>query len=109
MNLSQSQSVSWVYVEVPLDPKDEKAPKIDIIKFYNDVYLDKMKAHILKTKSMTLDQGSKTPVLNQSNFSALLTPGGRNFKPVIHQFTKMTPLIDSVGRNRRYISTTYMN
>lgn len=103
VNLSQSQSVSWVYVEVPLDPKDENTPKIDIIKFYNDVYLDQMKAHILKTKSLTLEQGSRTPVLNQSNFSALLTPGGRNFKPVINDFTKLTPLIDSVGRDRRYI------
>lgn len=88
---------------------DDNTPKIDIIKFYNDVYLDQMKAHILKTKSLTLDQGSRTPVLSQSNFSALLTPGGRNFKPVINHFTKLTPLIDSVGRNKRVMATTYMN
>jgi len=55
VNISQSNGVSWVYVEVPLNPEDENTPKIDIIKFYNDVYLDKMKAHILKTKTMTLD------------------------------------------------------
>jgi hypothetical protein len=42
-------------VEVPLNPEDENTPKIDIIKFYNDVYLDKMKVHILKTKTLTLD------------------------------------------------------
>lgn len=70
-----------------------------------------MKAHILKTKTLTLDQGSKTPVLNQSNFNALLTPnpGGRAFKPVIKHFTKMTPLIDSLGKNKRFSSTTYTN
>lgn len=77
VNISQSNSVSWVYIEVPLNPEHENPKKIDIIKFYNDVYLDKLKAHILKTKSLTLDQGSKTPVLSQSNFDALLTPGGR--------------------------------
>jgi len=43
-----------------------------------------MKQYILKTKTLQLDAGSKTPVLNQSNFNALLTPGGRPFKPVIN-------------------------
>mmetsp|Transcript_47630 Transcript_47630/g.62955 ORF Transcript_47630/g.62955 Transcript_47630/m.62955 type:complete len:183 (+) Transcript_47630:1799-2347(+) len=102
INISQYNSVSWVYIEVPLNPEDEKPKKIDIIKFYNDVYLEKMKTHILKTKSLQLDQGSKTPVLNQSNFNALLTPGGRVFKPVIRHFTKLTPLIDSMGKNKRF-------
>ena len=64
VNISQSNSVSWVYIEVPLNPEHESPKKIDIIKFYNDVYLDKLKAHILKTKTLTLDQGSKTPVLS---------------------------------------------
>ena len=68
-----------------------------------------MKSHILKTKSLTLDQGSKTPVLNQSNFDALLTPGGKMFKPVINHFTKMTPLIDSLKQDRKFSTTAYMN
>ena len=84
-----------------LNPEHDTPKKIDIIKFYNDVYLDKLKAHILKTKTLTLDQGSKTPVLSQSNFNALLTPGGRIFNPVINHFTKMTPLIDSLARSAR--------
>ena len=92
-----------------MDPEDENSKKIDIIKFYNDVYLEKMKAHILKTKSLTLEQGSKTPVLSQSNFNALLTPGGRQFKPVINHFTQLTPLIDSLNKNKRFSTTTYMN
>ena len=104
MNISQSSSVSWVYIEVPLNPEHESPKKIDIIKFYNDVYLDKLKAHILKTKTLTLDQGSKTPVLSQSNFNALLTPGGRAFKPVINHFTKLTPLIDSLSQNKARFS-----
>ena len=94
---------------MPLNTEDENPKKIDIIKFYNDIYLEKMKSHILKTKSLTLDQGSKTPVLSQSNFDALLTPGGRHFRPVINQFTKLTPLIDSLGKNKRFSTTTYMN
>ena len=109
VNISQSNSVSWVFLEVPLNPNDENSGKSDIIKFYNDVYLDKMKAHILKTKTLMLDQGSKTPVLSQSNFDALLTPGGRVYRPVINQFTKLTPLIDSLSKNRRFVQTTYMN
>ena len=92
-----------------MNPMDENAPKSDIIRFYNDVYLHQMKAHILKTKTLTLDQGSKTPVLNQSNFDALLTPGGRVFRPVINAFTKLTPLIDNLGKNRRFVQTTYHN
>jgi len=102
INISQSNSVSWVYVEVALNPEDDNPTKIDIIKFYNDVYLDKMKTHILKTKSLQLDQGSRTPVLSQSNFDALLTPGGCIFRPVIKHFTKLTPLIDSLHQNKRY-------
>lgn len=58
---------------------------------------------------MTLDQGSKTPVLNQSNFDALLTTDRRQFKPVIHHFTKMTPLIDSLGKNKRFNNVAYMH
>ena len=94
---------------MPLNPEDEDVKKIDIIKFYNDVYLEKMKVHILKTKTLTLEQGSRTPILSQSNFDALLTPGGRIFKPVINHFTKLTPLIDSLSKSKRYSTTTYMN
>jgi hypothetical protein len=54
-----------VYIEVPLNPEDPNPTYIDIIKFYNDVYLDQMKAHVLKTKTMPLE-GSKTPVLSLS-------------------------------------------
>lgn len=38
--------------------------KVDIIQFYNDVYIEKMKQHLLKTKTLQLEQGSRTPVLN---------------------------------------------
>ena len=108
VNLSQSNSVSWVYIEVPLNPEDPNPTCIDIIKFYNDVYLDKMKAHVLKTKTMPLE-GSKTPQLSQSNFDALLTPGGRVYKPIINHFTKLTPLIDSLGKNMRFSDVRYLN
>ena len=64
VNLSLNNSVSWVFVEVPLDTDSENPRKVDIIKFYNDVYLTKMKAYILKTKTLTLDEGSRTPVLS---------------------------------------------
>ena len=56
--------MSWVFIEVPLNPEDEDVKKIDIIKFYNDVYLEKLKVHILKTKTLTLEQGSRTPILS---------------------------------------------
>ena len=105
VNISQSNSVSWVYIEVPLNPEQDNPKKIDIIKFYNDVFLLKLKFHILKTKTLTLDQGSKTPVLSQSNFDALLTPGGRIFKPVINHFTKLTPLIESLTQNKARFSS----
>lgn len=75
-------------MEVPLDPEDPNTQKVDIIRFYNEVYLEPIKAHILKSKTLTLDSVSKTPVLNQSNFQALLTPGGRVFKPIIKHFTE---------------------
>ena len=94
---------------MPLNPEDQDVKKIDIIKFYNDVYLEKLKVHILKTKTLTLEQGSRTPILSQSNFDALLTPGGRIYKPVINHFTKLTPLIDSLSKSKRYSTTTYMN
>ncbi len=64
VNLSLQKSVSWVFVEVPLNPEAENPRKVDIIKFYNDVYLAKMKAYILKTKTLVLDEGPRTPVLN---------------------------------------------
>ena len=91
-----------MFVEVPFDTESENPRKVDIIKFYNDVYLPKMKAYILKTKVLLLEEGSRTPVLSQSNFDALLTPGGRPYKPVINHFTKLTPLIDSLGKNKRF-------
>lgn len=94
---------------MPLNPEADNPTKIDIIQFYNSVYLDKMKTHVLKTKSMRLDQASKTPVLSQSNFDALLTPGGHIFRPVINHFTKLTPLIDSLNKNKRYSHQTYLN
>lgn len=54
-----------------------------------------MKDYILETKKMPLEQGTRTPVLNKSNFAALLTPGGRASKPGhIHDLCPMTPLLD---------------
>jgi len=53
-----------------------------------------MKAYILQTKQIKLDQGSKTPLLNKSSLEALLTPGGR-MKPGIGGLCPMTPLVDA--------------
>lgn len=64
LNLSQSKSVSWVFVQVVKDPENDEVGTTDIIEFYNTVYLHKMKAHLLATKRTTLEQGSRTPVLN---------------------------------------------
>ena len=38
-----------------------------------------------------------------------MTPGGRAYKPVISQFTKLTPLIDSLGKNKRFSQQSYVN
>lgn len=52
----KSSSVSWVYIEVALDPSsDNPQDKIDIIVFYNKVFLDRMKVYILETKKIKLD------------------------------------------------------
>lgn len=73
--LQKTSNVTWVFIEVLLDPVTET--KGDIIKFYNQVYLERMKEYIITTRKMKLEQGARTPVLNKSNFDALLTPGGR--------------------------------
>ena len=57
-----------------------------------------MKAYILQTKHLKLEQGSKTPLLNKSSMDALLTPGGRLQKPGISNFYPMTPLIDASAK-----------
>ena len=104
----QNTNVSWVFIEVPLKPRpDGSAPTADIIQFYNQVFLERMKAYILETKGMVLDQGSRTPVLNRSNMDALLTPGGRLQKPGIATMCPMTPLIDAVSRGPRLYHTIY--
>ena len=51
----KSSSVSWVYIEVSLDPSSENPQKIDIIQFYNKVFLDRMKVYILETKKVKLE------------------------------------------------------
>jgi len=40
VNISQNSSVSWVYIEVALNPEHDNPTKVDIIKFYNEVYLE---------------------------------------------------------------------
>ena len=105
----KSSSVSWVYIEVLLNPAAENPQKIDIIQFYNKVFLDRMKVYILETKKIKLEQGSKTPILNKSNFMALLTPGGRRQQPGIANFCALTPLVDSVSRKSRTDRTIYQN
>lgn len=58
-----------------------------------------MKEYIIATKNMPMDQGARTPILNRSNFEALLTPGGRASKPgIIREMCPMTPLIDQVEK-----------
>lgn len=91
-------NVQWVLIEVLVDTV--KQTKGDIIQFYNAVYLDRMKDYIIATKNMHLEQGARTPILNKSNFAALLTPGGRSSKPGIQEFVPMTPLIDEIESKR---------
>lgn len=79
--MNMSNSVSWVYVEVPIDPESDNPECVDIIHFYNRVYLDRMKDYILTSRKLPKDQASRTPILNKSNFDMLLTPGGRKPKP----------------------------
>lgn len=98
-SLIKPSSVSWVFVEVVLDQADPDSPKVDIIQFYNQVYLNRMKAYILQTKQMQLEPGSKTPMLNKSSMEALLTPGGR-VKPGIANLYPMTPLLDATKHDR---------
>jgi hypothetical protein len=99
--------VSWVYVEVLLDQNDPESQKVDIIQFYNKIYLNRMKAYILQTKHLKLEQGSRTPQLNKSSMDALLTPGGRMQKPGIANLYPMTPLIDATARSVRPHQTIY--
>ena len=68
-----------------------------------------MKVYILETKKIAKDQASKTPVLNKSNFSSLLSAGGRTSNPIIQQFSQLTPLIESVKSARKNAVTTYIN
>ncbi len=65
-NLSKLTNNSWVYVEVIINTETNQ--KADIISFYNQIFLDRMKAYIIATKSLTLEQGARTPILNKSNF-----------------------------------------
>ena len=74
--MNKSSSVSWVYIEVAIDPESENPEKVDIIQFYNRIFLNKMKVYILQSKKLPKDQSSKTPILNKSNFELLMTPGG---------------------------------
>lgn len=108
MNVLKSSSVSWVYIEVPYYRQDEPDTVIDIIQFYNKVYLETMKGYIIETKRLEMDQGSKTPVIKNHSFKALLTPGGREM-PGIPNFRKNTPLIDSILRPPRNELTIYIN
>ena len=52
----------------------------DIIYFYNNVFIERMKQYILASKHMPMEQGLRTPQLNKSNFTSLLTPNGRTSK-----------------------------
>jgi hypothetical protein len=36
-----------------------------------------MKNYIIATINMPMEKGTRTPVLNKSNFTSLLTPGGK--------------------------------
>lgn len=54
-----------------------------------------MKDYLIASRNMPMEQGARTPVLNKSNFSALLTPGGKTPKQmVIKGLVPMTPLVD---------------
>jgi hypothetical protein len=89
--------MSWVLIECQL--KDEE--RGDIIGFYNKVFVQKMKDYLLATKSVTMEQGARTPVLNRSNFEALLTPGGRPQKPgMIKEMCPMIPLVDQIDKRK---------
>jgi len=55
-----------------------------------------MKAYIIVTKTLSLEQGARTPVLNRSNFEALLTPGGMNRRSGIKELCPSTPLIEEI-------------
>ena len=49
----RSNNVSWVFIEVPLNPEVSSRPKkVDIIEFYNKVFLNRMKVYILATKNI---------------------------------------------------------
>ena len=106
-SLIKPNSVAWVFVEVLLDQDDPESPKVDIIQFYNKVFLNRMKAYILQTKHLKLEQGSKTPQLNKSSMDSLLTPGGRLQKPGIANLYPMTPLIDASAKGARAHQTIF--
>lgn len=73
----------------------------DIITFYNKEYIERMKHYMVCSRSATMEQGARTPVLNKSSFAALLTPGGRTpSQRLIGDLIPMTPLIDQVGGNQ---------
>ena len=65
--------------------------------------------YILETKKVKLEAGSRTPILNASNFQSLLTPGGRRHQPGIDIFCTLTPLIDSVAKKTKADRTIYSN
>lgn len=61
----------------------------------------------MTTKTLTLDQGARTPVLNKSNFQALLTPNGHGRKAGILELCPSTPLLDEVENKRMKLSTIF--
>lgn len=88
--LGPIQNYNYILMEVTVNNESK-----DIIAFYNMVFIERMKEYILASRNMPMEQGPRTPVLNKSNFSALLTPGGREPRQkIIDEFIPMTPLVD---------------
>lgn len=89
------QNHNYVLLEVEIHPGGHPHETKDIIYFYNKVFVLRMKDYLIASKYMPMEQGARTPVLNKSNFEALLTPGGKT-KPqkLINELLPMTPLVD---------------
>lgn len=107
LHANVSQGIQWIYLEVNLSPLELSQAKVDIIQFYNDVYLDKMKTFIMKTKSQIVSNDSNKALSH--SFESLLGPAACDQQPVISHFTKLTPLAGSVRKNYRYCNTVYQN
>lgn len=92
--LGPIQNHNYILMEVNLSHGSE--PR-DIIYFYNSVFIERMKDYILASRHMPMEQGPRTPVLNKSNFTSLLTPGGKTPKQkLVEELIPMTPLVDQV-------------